>query len=306
MNILASLSLAFLLLFVQVPQQARPDVASSSKIAKTSTTLNDDKQLLEIGSGLRLRALDLRPKEIKFLSYNIRWRGGEDLKKLIRLFREDPEIGNASVLALQEVDRDKKRTQNTNTVRQLANELGLHYAWAAPPTEPNSEEEETGVAILSAYPLSDIRRIVLPNEGPNHRRRVALGATMNIGVLIRVYSVHSETRISVDKKLEQMRAVIRDLDNYPNSTRAIVLGDLNTWEASAGSKTRKLFTEASFTTPFGGQTTFSRRVLFVPIDLHLDWVWLRGLEAVSHGVDRKITISDHFPLWVTIRPPTEH
>lgn len=306
MNILASLSLAFLLLFVQVPQQARPDVATASKTPNTSHTLNDDKQLLEIGSGLKLRALDVRPKEIKFLSYNIRWRGGEDLKKLIQLFREDPEIGKAAVLALQEVDRNKKRTQNTNTVKQLANELGLYYAWAAPPAEPNSDEEETGVAILSAYPLSDIRRIVLPNEGPNHRRRVALGATLNIGAPVRVYSVHGETRIPVDKKLEQMRAVIRDLESYPNSTRAIVLGDLNTWEVNVGSKVRKLFTEASFTTPFGGKTTFSRRVLFVPIDLHLDWVWLRGLDAVNHGVDRKITISDHFPLWVTITPPSAH
>jgi hypothetical protein len=34
---------------------------------------------------------------------------------------------------LQEVDRNKKRTGNVNTARQLAEALGMRYAWAAPP-----------------------------------------------------------------------------------------------------------------------------------------------------------------------------
>jgi hypothetical protein len=42
--------------------------------------------------------------------------------------------------------------------------------------------------------------------------------------------------------------------------------------------------------------------LFLPIELHLDWVWLRGLEATGHGVDRQIEVSDHFPLWTVVRP----
>jgi endonuclease/exonuclease/phosphatase family metal-dependent hydrolase len=299
------LSLIFALLFVQVGQQARPDVISNVKTVSAATAVKDDKSsLLEIGSGLRLRPVEAH-QEIKVISYNIRWRAGDDLKKLIQLFKEDQEIGNAAILALQEVDRNKKRTRNFNTVKQIADELGLYYAWAAPPVSRVGDEEETGVALLSAYPLADVRRIVLPHEGPNHRRRVALGATIKLaGSSLRVYSVHGETRISMDKKVEQMAAVIRDLDRYPNYS-ALILGDLNTWEPNAGSRTKKLFTGASFTTPFADQTTFSRRILFVPIDLRLDWMWLRGLTAVQHGIDRQITISDHFPLWLTIKVPTE-
>jgi len=243
--------------------------------------------------------------EVKVVSYNIRWRGGDELKRLAKLLKDDPEIGGGSILCLQEVDRQKKRTGNTNTVKTLADELEMYYAWAAPPTAKPDDEEETGVAILSVYPLTDIKRIVLPNPGPNQRRRVALGATIEVesGRKWRIYSVHAETRIPLDKKMGQYNAVLEDLSQSPANTPAIVMGDFNTWEPDAGSKTIKLFTKAGLKTPFGAHTTFHRRVLLLPIELHLDWVWLRGLEATRHGVDKQIDISDHWPLWSIVKVP---
>jgi endonuclease/exonuclease/phosphatase family metal-dependent hydrolase len=261
-----------------------------------------DSLLLESGQAATLRKQAPDVREIKVVSYNIRWRGGDDLKKLTRFLHEDPEIGSAAILALQEVDRRKKRTGHNNTVKALADELGLHYAWAAPPAPKPDAEEETGVAILSVYPLSDVKRIVLPHAGPNRRRRVALGATIEIdGQRWRIYSAHAETRISVDKKIEQFNAILEDLARYPAQTPAIVMGDLNTWEPSADDKTIKLFTNAGLKTPFGGKSTFRRKVLLVPIELRLDWVWLRGLEAMSYGIDRQIEVSDHWPLWTNVR-----
>jgi endonuclease/exonuclease/phosphatase family metal-dependent hydrolase len=259
--------------------------------------------LLESGQAATLRKQSAVTDEIKIVSYNIRWRGGEELKQLATLLHDDPEVGGASILCLQEVDRKKKRTGNYNTAKALADALGLHYAWAAPPTAKSGDEEETGVAIMSVYPLADIKRIVLPNAGPNQRRRVALGVTIEIaGRKWRIYSVHAETRIPLDKKMEQYNAVLEDLRGFPPDTLAIVMGDFNTWEPNAGGKTVKLFTNAGLKTPFDGQKTFRRRLWFVPIELHLDWVWLRGLEATRHGVDREIEVSDHWPLWTIVKP----
>jgi len=261
-----------------------------------------DVSLLEEGKAATVRKPALAPSEIKVVTYNIRWRSGDDLKKMIKLFQDDPEIGGAAILALQEVDRHKKRSGGNNTAKMIADELGLHYAWAAPPSPKPTDEEETGVAILSVYPLSDVHRIVLPHEGPGKRRRVALGATVQIdNRQWRVYSAHSETRIAVDKKLEQFKAVVNDLARYPADMPAIVMGDLNTWEPSADGKTAKFFSAAGLKTPFGPEATFKRRVLLVPIELKLDWVWLRGLEASSCGIDRKIEISDHWPLWTNVK-----
>lgn len=262
-----------------------------------------DSLLLESGKAATLRKHTSENAEIKIVSYNIRWRGGDELKRIAKLLHEDPEIGGAAILGLQEVDRHKKRTGHSNTAKALADELGLHYAWAAPPAANPKDEEETGVAILSVYPLSDVRRIVLPNPGPNKRRRVALGATVEIeGTQWRVYSAHAETRISVDKKMEQFNAVLEDLARYPAEMPAVVMGDFNTWQASADDETIKLFSKAGLSTPFGTQSTFRRRVLLVPIEFRLDWVWVRGLETTNHGIDKKIEISDHWPLWTNVKP----
>src|ERR1044072_6237374 len=81
-----------------------------------------DVPLLESGQATTLRKPAATPAELKVLSYNIRWRSGEDLKNMIKLLKDDPEIGGASILALQEVDRRKKRSGNKNTAKFIADE----------------------------------------------------------------------------------------------------------------------------------------------------------------------------------------
>jgi endonuclease/exonuclease/phosphatase family metal-dependent hydrolase len=260
-------------------------------------------ELLETGSAKKTRDVPATaPAVFKIVSYNIRWRGGEDLRRLIELLRSDREIGQAAIIGLQEVDRNKKRTAYANTARLIAEELGLHYAWAAPPTAHGKEqqEEETGVALLSVYPLTDVSRIVLPNEGPGGRRRVALGATVMMGpTLVRAYSVHAETRTTNEKRLQQFQAVLDDLARRDKTLRAVVLGDFNTITERDVRATSKLFTGAQFQTPFpDGESTWKTFI----IKLKLDWVWLRGLRALDYGIDRKIGLSDHWPLWVNVQP----
>jgi endonuclease/exonuclease/phosphatase family metal-dependent hydrolase len=277
--------LVILLIFFQLPSHHNNDA------------------LLESGKAAVVKTRSTPPAEFKIVSFNIRWRSGDELKELNKLLKEDPEIGSASIIALQEVDRRKKRTGNSNVAKLMADELGMHYAWAAPPAPKAGDEEETGVAILSVYPLADVRRIVLPHEGPNKRRRAGIGATVELhGQKWRVYSVHAETRIPFDKKLEQFKAILDDLAQFPSNMPAIVMGDFNTWESNADRKTIKLFTEAGMRTPFGSQSTFRRRILIMPIEFRLDWVWLRGLDAASYGIDRKVEVSDHWPLWTNVRP----
>ena len=299
-----SLAILVLILIVQfLPLSSLQQTSKSREANKPSSkeTHPNNSSLFESGQAEKLRTPPTGA-ELRIVSYNMRWRSGEDLKKLINLFREDAEIGNPAIVALQEVDRQKERSGKTNTAKVLADRLGLYYAWAAPPSPKSGAEEETGVAILSIYPLLDVQRIVLPHEGPGHRRRVALGASVKVGeTLLRVYSAHAETRISMEKKLDQLNAVMDDLNRRQAAIPAIVMGDFNTWQGDAERKTIKLFTDAGFVTPFGSQSTFLQRVLFVPIELRLDWIWMRGLEAVSCGIDRKVNVSDHWPLWANVR-----
>ena len=258
-----------------------------------------DSALLEIGGTAKVDTKRLVPNEIKFVSYNMRWRGGEELKTLIKLLKDDQEIGGAAVIGLQEVDRNKERTTRTNTARKMAQELGMRYAWAAPPPAPGkeNEEEETGVAILSPYELTEVTRLVLPNEGPGGRRRAAIGATVQIGDRrLRVYSVHAETRISNEKRTEQLKAVLDDLQSHHKQVKhVVVLGDFNTIAPKDVDATSRLFTENGFHTPFSNDQSTWRTFL---IELKLDWLWLRGLDVKTFGIDKKVEMSDHWPLWV--------
>ena len=257
----------------------------------------NESQLLETGKSTKPEKPEEPAKEISIVTYNIRWRTGDELKRI-----SDWPIGKRpSVIALQEVDRSKQRTNQANNARALAEQLGMNYAWAAPPLPKSGKdkEEETGVELLSSYPLRDVTRIVLPHEGPGGRWRVALGATIKINNAdVRVYSVHAETRIPLDQKIDQYRAVLDDLKRFPKSRPAIVMGDFNSWEPATVKGVRKLFTSENFTTPFDDQDdTFKRNAVVFDLELKLDWIWLRGFKATNSAIDRSITVSDHFPLW---------
>jgi endonuclease/exonuclease/phosphatase family metal-dependent hydrolase len=255
--------------------------------------------LLEVGGEAKPGEMLSAPSELKIVSYNIRYRAGDDLKRLVELLKGDPEIGGAHVIGLQEVDRNKQRTGNANTARQLAEALGMRYAWAAPPDTDGDGEEETGCAILSPFPMSQAVRILLTHEGPDGRRRVAVGATLQVGKqVLRVYSVHAETRMPVEKKVEHWQAVLDDLGHFPDAAGAIVLGDFNTIKGKDVKAARRLFAGKGFKAPHpDGEKTWKTFVF----KLKLDWLWLRGLEARSHGIDKKIGLSDHWPLWATVR-----
>ncbi len=267
-------------------------------VTSAATTARDDARLLEVGRADKLGEAAppaALPAEIKLVSYNMRWRGGEDLRALVEALRSDAVIGGALVIGLQEADRHRKRSGNVNTAKLIADALGMHYAWAAPPRAPGDDatEDETGVALLSVYPLADVERIVLPHEGPGGRRRVALGATVHLDGArrLRVYTVHAETRLAIARKTEQWRAVLDALDaRQPKDGRAVVLGDFNTIKDKDVRAARRLFTDAQFSTPFPDDKSTWKTLFF---KLKLDWLWLRSLDATDHGIAHHIKFSDH-------------
>jgi endonuclease/exonuclease/phosphatase family metal-dependent hydrolase len=269
----------------------------------TRTIDDPNSELLETGGSSKAHSLPATPDSIKIVSYNIRYRSGKDLQRLIELFKSDAEVGRAAIIGLQEVDRNRKRTGNVNTARLMADELGMYYAWAAPPPPPTKDkkpqEEETGVAILSVYPLKDVKRFVLPHPGPGGRRRAAIGATVKIGTSdVRVYSIHAEIRTSCERRLQQVGAVLEDLKaHHTQIERAIVLGDFNTLTGKDVDATTRFFTDAKFSTPFSNDISTWKTFI---IELKLDWLWLRGLTPTKHGIDKKIGLSDHWPLWVEV------
>lgn len=286
------------------PSASKPQATYGSTPQTKSLALSNDSNLLEVGNYAPSPKVVTAHAEIKIVSYNIRWRGGEDLNRLIAFLRNDAEIGAAGIIGLQEVDQKRKRTANENTARRIAQELALNYVWAAPPPpthkdEGKAPEEETGVGIFSPYPISDVERIVLPNPGPGGRWRAAVGATVHVGNQnLRVYSVHAETRISINKKMEQLQSVLDAAVRSAGEGRVVVMGDFNTIKRKDVRACVELFTERGFTTPVPNNRSTWKTFI---IKLKLDWLWLRGLEGTGHNIVRRIGLSDHWPLWVTAK-----
>jgi endonuclease/exonuclease/phosphatase family metal-dependent hydrolase len=272
-------------------------------IADAQRLERNDESLLESGRAEKLLAPGTAD-ELKIVSYNIRWRSGKELQEIAQWIKSSA-APTPSIIGLQEVDRAKKRTGHENNAKALAESLGMYYAWAAPATagKGKAKEEETGVALLTPYPLENITRLVLTTAGPGGRSRVALGATIKIGKTpVRIYSVHAETRLPMWQKIDQLRIVLDDLAKFPNTTRAIVLGDFNAWELPTIDAVRKLFTEAGFTTPVpDDESTYTKKVLGFEMKLKLDWIWVRGMKPEAYGIDRQLKVSDHFPVWITAK-----
>jgi endonuclease/exonuclease/phosphatase family metal-dependent hydrolase len=156
-------------------------------------------------------------------------------------------VRSADLLLLCEVDDGMARSGNLDVAAALAERLGMHYAFA-----PNYFEFTRGTrreriatrglrnlrgfhgnAILSRWPLTDVRRVPLPVEFDWFRHyeqrigtRVALVATLETPVEPLTLAVaHLETFATPAQRARQMRILLAALRNAP---RVILGGDLNT------------------------------------------------------------------------------
>jgi endonuclease/exonuclease/phosphatase family metal-dependent hydrolase len=158
-----------------------------------------------------------------------------------------PSLREADILLLSEVDDGMARTGNIEVAAALAEGLGMHYAYAAEyleltrgaPAERRRTRGQTnrtglhGNAILSRWPLHDVRRVSLPERfdwSRNYERRLgernALVATIDLGSgPLTLVSTHLEAYTTPAARAEQMRALLAAL---PPRGAAIIGGDFNT------------------------------------------------------------------------------
>jgi endonuclease/exonuclease/phosphatase family metal-dependent hydrolase len=156
-------------------------------------------------------------------------------------------VREADVLLLCEVDDGMARSGNLDIAAELAERLHMFYAYA-----PNYFELTRGTrlerratrglvnargfhgnAILSRWPLHDVRRVPLPVEFDWFRHeecrigtRVALRATLDgPRQPITVAVAHLEAFATPAQRARQMRVLLANLDDAP---RTILGGDFNT------------------------------------------------------------------------------
>lgn len=223
------------------------------------------------------------------VSYNIEY--SEELTKALVDLTTDPRLRNPDILLLQEMDPEG--------VVFLAERLGMNYYYYPSFIHPH-HGRLFGTAVLSRWPLSGPRYIVLPHPNPlTDNRRTALAVDVQVGSrVVRTVSVHLSTlMIDLEDRLEQ--AVIVTDSLVSNTGPTIIGGDFNTGTRYEGTLFRRVVRKAGFRE---ARLPVDRTASGGPLDLvgyklKLDHLYYRDLEFVAAGVSSEATASDHFPVW---------
>jgi endonuclease/exonuclease/phosphatase family metal-dependent hydrolase len=213
-----------------------------------------------------------------------------------------PWLERADVIFLQEIESHDR--EPASRAGQVAARLGMSYAYA--PGYGLRSGGSHGVAILSRWPLEDLELIELPRRHVvfNSARRVALGATVRYpGRALRVYSVHLDNRINPAERRRQLAPVLAAAAAHVD-VPVIVAGDMNTspfcWIGHVvpvpcgrqDDRLEALVRERGFALPATGSGPTTPW-----LSMRLDAVYARGLVARRIGVERRVRVSDHLPLW---------
>lgn len=231
-----------------------------------------------------------------------------------RTFVENNLMPQIDVLALQEADKKTVRAGGHHVAQELAERLEM--AWVHVPAgiprgiEPQKrqwwldfEEQiglhdpgDTGVALLSYLPMSDVTRIDLPWHECPWRPRLAMGATVEVGPdKLRICNAHVDPHAAVGGQLEQLETLVAEAANFSGPT--LILGDFNTLSKKKVNETRGFMESHGYSTPFPSGTPTWRGA---GLRLHADWIFVRGARVTKWGVIRPLDVSDHWPIWAEV------
>jgi len=239
---------------------------------------------------------------------------GGYLNKAVEAFSSGQLLPKVDVLALQESDKRTIRTGGHHVAEELANALKMNWVhapagiprgikpvtrqWWLDFEEPIELDDagDTGVALLSRFPLSDVVRIDLPwNECP-WRPRLAMAATLNVGhKQFRVFNAHVDPHAAADGQLAQLEAIAQQaaLTTLPT----LILGDFNTLSKNKCAETCRFLESKGYKSAFPTGTSTWRGA---GLRLHADWVFTRDVKVERWGVAKPLSVSDHWPIWVEV------
>ena len=241
-----------------------------------------------------------------------------NLKTAAATFSDNALLPQPDILALQEADKATSRAGGQHVAAKLAEEMVVPYVHvgAGIPRGVKPEQREwwlnfeeqialhdpgdTGVALLSRLPLSDIARIDLPWHKCAWRPRLAMGATIEFGgQRLRLFNVHVDPHGPLDNQHQQLEALLEHAEQYDGPR--VILGDFNTLSKQKAVEIRALMESCGYSTPFPTSTPTWRGA---GLRFHADWIFVNGLGIKRWGVVRPLNVSDHWPIWAEVTLPT--
>lgn len=239
---------------------------------------------------------------LRIVTYNVQY--GPDPDALAAAIRASPSLARADAILLQEVESHPAESASRSA--RMAALLGLGYVYV--PARPLADGGTHGLAILSSYPISDVRKMDLPESAHKIQHRIAIEATLDIhGVPIQLIDVHLDTDLDTAQRIAQLSPVVR---GAPDVT--LIAGDFNMgWVEWVGgtvpvlSSTRAsdqapvidgYMRDQGFDTPSADCGPTEHMFGF---EQRLDAFYTRGL-AGNFGAVEHVGPSDHWPMWIDV------
>jgi endonuclease/exonuclease/phosphatase family metal-dependent hydrolase len=173
---------------------------------------------------------------------------GKQLEGILSALGRDPLLGGSDVLLLTELDYGMARTGNRFVARDIADRLGLSFAFApcyvalnkGSGVESAAGGDNTlalhGNALLSRFPLRSAHSIALPNgkdkmRGKEKRlgsQRAVVAEVLHPSGRFRAVSLHLDAHSTQHHRLRQMRVVLDHLETLRPRLPVLIGGDWNT------------------------------------------------------------------------------
>jgi endonuclease/exonuclease/phosphatase family metal-dependent hydrolase len=219
---------------------------------------------------------------LRVVSFNVKFAVKVD--EAIAVLRDTPALREPDILALQEMDAE--------ATERIARALEMNSIFFPAAIHPKTDRD-FGNALLSPWPLEDVRKLSLPGASRfTGLKRTATVATVRLeDRSVRAYSVHLETPIHLSSKgrRAQAQAIVDDARASPYPV--VVAGDFNTRDLSE---------------PFenAGYLWLTRNLRNTSFWWELDHIYARGLAPpgpATAGVAEDIhDASDHKPVWALL------
>lgn len=238
------------------------------------------------------------PGRFSVVSFNVHY--GYRIEDIVPTLRENG-MADADVLLLQE--------SSDRSAREVAAALGLAWVYYPATVHPTSRDL-FGVAVLSRWPITAHRKILLPNQSYfDAARKAAMVAVVEIaGVPVRVVSVHLQSGMLGRGYEVQLRSLLGcvtrdDCEGSPTpaplpATKALVIGgDFNTWNDGLGVRLAAAMSAAKLEPVDGILGTFTKSPEDAAGKHTFDYFFSTpGLKSGSGRVGLVRTGSDHFPI----------
>lgn len=167
-------------------------------------------------------------------------KGGARLNQIVARLREPP-LAGADLILLCEAGWRVRRSARREFARELAEALGMSFAfgavWGIPPRGDEPFSRFIGNAILSSEPLEEVRVVPMPRYPRRDFAHIpgapnGVIATVAIeGMPLTVSVAHLESRAGPEFRARQMKMVAEAM---PAGRPAIIGGDFNTTTIEIG------------------------------------------------------------------------